>query len=111
MKCECFCNGHCCTSDCPNIRCDEFEEYYDIPASDSGYERVECKDCIYDDQHCDCDDCYFNGSEHCPKNGGNIMKTTSDIIKFLWEIARDYQTPLGLSMTLLAIHMLYEGGL
>ena len=70
-KCERFCNGHCCTSDCPNIRCDEFEEYYDIPASDAGYERVECKDCIYDDQHCDCNDCYLMGGEYCPKSGGD----------------------------------------
>lgn len=37
------------------------------------------------------------------------MKTTPEITKYLWEIARDYKTPLGLTMTLLAIQMLYDG--
>ena len=70
MKCENFCNYHCCTSACPDIQCDEFEEWYGIPASDSGLERIDCKDCIYNEKNCDCDDCYLQGSEYCPEFGG-----------------------------------------
>ena len=69
-KCKCFCNGHCATDDCPNIRCDEFENAWDIPASDAGLERVDCKDCIYNDERCDCDDRYLQGGEYCPEIGG-----------------------------------------
>ena len=69
-KCECFCNWHCCTSDCPSIQCDMFEERWDLPASDGGYEHVDCKDCAYNDRHCTCDDCYFQGGKECPEYGG-----------------------------------------
>lgn len=63
--CENFCNYHC-SYDCPNIDCDKIEEYYDIPCSDAGYERVKCKDCLYN-KHKSCDDCYFQNTEHCKK--------------------------------------------
>lgn len=72
MKCEHFCNYHCCTNDCPHIQCDEFEQTWDLPASEVGLERIKCKDCIYNDKHCDCNDCYFGGSKDCPKNGGKM---------------------------------------
>lgn len=64
-KCKEFGNLHCCTSDCPNIRCDEFEERYDLPSSDIGLERVACRHCEYNDKNCTCDDCLFQNSEYC----------------------------------------------
>ena len=70
MKCECFVNAHC-AFDCPNAKMEEFEDRYDIPASDAGYERIKCKDCNYFDKYCDCEDCYLMGTEDCPKYGGN----------------------------------------
>lgn len=70
MKCENFCNWHCSTTDCPNIQCDEFEEYWDVPAEDTGLERIKCKDCRYNDKHCGCDDCYFKSSKECPEYDG-----------------------------------------
>lgn len=70
MKCECFCNYHCSTNDCPNIQGDiATERYGDGIAEDMGLYRVECKDCIYSDKRCTCDDCYFKGSAECPKEG------------------------------------------
>lgn len=68
MKCEHFCNGHCCTSDCPNIQCDMADEKWGFGiASDMGLERIRCSDCVYYDKRCDCDDCYFKGVKECPK--------------------------------------------
>ena len=69
MKCEYFCNAHC-SYDCPNAAIEAFEERFDIPASDAGYERVKCRDCRYADKHCTCGDCYFKGGKECPENGG-----------------------------------------
>jgi hypothetical protein len=40
----CFVNGHCCY-DCPNAAIEEFEDYYDLPVEEAGYERIKCKDC------------------------------------------------------------------
>ena len=65
MICENFCNYHC-SYDCPNIQCDWIEDYYDIPCSDAGYERVKCKDCMYN-QNNNCGDCYLQSSEYCKK--------------------------------------------
>lgn len=67
MKCESFVNGHCCCFDCPNIRYDECQEWYGIPASDMGLERIDCKDCMYADESCSCDDCYLQKTHYCPK--------------------------------------------
>ena len=66
MKCENFCNAHC-SFDCPDADAEYFEDKYGIPASDGGYEHVECKDCVYADKRCTCDDCYFKGGKECPK--------------------------------------------
>lgn len=78
MKCEHFCNGHCCTSDCPNIQCDMADDKWGFGiAEDMGLERIRCSDCVYYDKRCDCDDCYFNGSAECPENGGNGSENNS----------------------------------
>lgn len=66
MKCENFCNAHC-SYDCPNAAIEEFEDYYDLPAEEAGLSRVKCKDCIYSDKRCDCDDCYFQNTPDCPR--------------------------------------------
>jgi len=70
MKCERFCNYHCTTNDCPNIQSDiAVERYGDGIAEDMGFYRVKCKDCIYNDKRCTCDDCYFKGGEECLEGG------------------------------------------
>ena len=66
MLCEFFCNAHC-SFDCPNAAIEAFENKYDIPASDAGYEYIKCYDCSYNDKFCSCDDCYLLGSEFCKK--------------------------------------------
>lgn len=69
--CSYFCNYHCCSNDCPNINVDEFEDRYDLPASEVGLERISCGQCQYNDKHCGCEDCLFQGSKECQKmNGG-----------------------------------------
>lgn len=70
QKCEHFCNAHC-SFHCPNVAIDEFEDKFDIPASDAGYERIKCKDCNYYDKYCTCDDCYFMDSEYCKNSNYN----------------------------------------
>lgn len=65
MVCKNFCNYHC-SYDCPNIRCDWIENYYDIPCSDAGYERTKCKDCIFNKNN-SCDDCYLQNTENCER--------------------------------------------
>lgn len=78
MKCEHFCNWHCCTSDCPNIQCDMADDKWGFGiAEDMGLERIRCSDCVYADKRCDCDDCYFKGGEECPENGGNGCENNS----------------------------------
>lgn len=62
---SCFTNKHCCFS-CPNAAADEFEERFDIPASDAGYERIEsCKVCYLNTG--ECEDCLFQHSKDCPE--------------------------------------------
>lgn len=61
---ECFVNRHCCF-DCPNFRVDEFEEFYDLPASEIGLERIKCKDCYFENG--DCKNCLFEGYPECPE--------------------------------------------
>lgn len=55
--------GYCCY-ECPNSRIDEFEDYYDLPASEIGAERISCKECYLNDGQCD--SCYFQNTEDCP---------------------------------------------
>ena len=64
MLCENFCNAHC-SFDCPNAAIEAFENKYDIPASDAGYEYIKCSECSYNVKFCSCDDCYFLGSKYC----------------------------------------------
>lgn len=64
MLCEFFCNAHCCF-DCPNAAIEAFENKFDIPASDAGYEYIKCSECCYNVKFCSCDDCYLLGSEFC----------------------------------------------
>ena len=63
-KKSCFVNSHCCI-DCPNFAIDEFENFYDLPASDAGLERTKCKDCHYETGLCK--DCLFYNSKECPE--------------------------------------------
>lgn len=70
MKCEQFCNYHCSTDDCPNIQYDAADQYWGFGiADDIGLERIKCRDCLYADKRCTCEDCYFMGSEECPETG------------------------------------------
>lgn len=71
----CFVNSHCCY-DCPNIAVDEFEERYDIPASDAGLERISCKNCHY--QTGEREDCLFQYSKDCPKVTSGVGEEVSD---------------------------------
>ena len=63
-KKPCFENCHCCY-DCPNFAIDEFENRYDIPASDAGLERTKCKDCYFETGLCE--DCLLENSGECPE--------------------------------------------
>lgn len=66
---SCFTNKHCCFS-CPNAAADEFEERFDIPASDAGYDRIEsCKVCYLNTG--ECEDCLFQNSKDCPEVENN----------------------------------------
>lgn len=65
QKCSNFCNAHCSCSDCPSIQADTFEDRFDLPASEIGLERIDCKDCEYNEKYCTCDDCYLICSEYC----------------------------------------------
>ena len=60
----CFANVHC-SYDCPNFQVDEFESYYDLPASDAGLERIKCKDCYLNSG--ECEDCLFQNCKECPE--------------------------------------------
>lgn len=59
---KCFVNIHC-SSDCPNFAVSEFEYIYDIPASDAGLERIQCRDCHYNTGRCE--DCLLSHTEVC----------------------------------------------
>lgn len=62
---QCFVNRHCAFN-CPNAAADYFEEYYDIPAIEAGYERISsCKVCYLNTG--ECKDCLFEHSENCPE--------------------------------------------
>ena len=61
-KCKHFCNIHC-VDDCPNARCDEFENRFDVPCEDAGCKRIKCKECHYNDKNCTCEDCLFQGDK------------------------------------------------
>lgn len=72
VKCERFCNGHCSSSDCPNIQYDMVNDKWGYGiAEDIGLERVRCSECCYNDNHCTCNDCYFQGGKDCLKFGGD----------------------------------------
>lgn len=64
-KCKSFVNVHC-SFDCPNAACEAFEQRFDIPCEDAGFSRIKCKDCVYYDKRCTCDDCFFQHSPECP---------------------------------------------
>lgn len=106
MKCENFCNAHC-SYDCPNAEIEAFEERFDIPASDAGYERIKCRDCRYSDKRCTCEDCYFKGSAECPRTE-MLMKTMHDIFEIIISGMRK-NTQTGNDMVLIAYRMLYDG--
>ena len=106
MKCENFCNAHC-SFHCPNADAEYFEDKYGIPASDGGYEHVECKDCVYADKRCTCDDFYFKGSAECPRTE-MLMKTMHDIFEIIISGMRK-NTQTGNDMVLIAYRMLYDG--
>lgn len=66
---SCFTNAHCCF-ECPNFQCDEFEERFDLPASEVGLERIKCKDCYLNSG--ECEDCLFQHSKECPEVEKNV---------------------------------------
>jgi hypothetical protein len=68
----CFVNGHCAYN-CPNFQCDEFEERFDLPASEAGYERIKCKDCYLNSG--ECKDCLFQNCKECPEVDNNVNYT------------------------------------
>lgn len=66
-KCEYFCNAHC-SYHCPNASLEGACDYWDLDPSDFGMEYISCRECLYNDKFCSCDDCYFMGNkEYCPK--------------------------------------------
>lgn len=70
-KCEMFVNGNC-SYDCPNAKLEAACDKWDLEPSDFGMEYTECKDCMYNDDNCDCDDCYMKGNkDYCPKERGD----------------------------------------
>lgn len=72
----CFVNGHCAYN-CPNFQCDEFEERFDLPASEAGYERIKCKDCYLNSG--ECEDCLFQfDSKECPEVNSDEPRTSNN---------------------------------
>lgn len=66
-KCEKFVNGNC-SCFCPNADLQGACDRWDLDPSDFGMEYIECKDCVYADDVCTCDDCYMMGEKnYCPK--------------------------------------------
>lgn len=67
---ECFVNSHC-SYDCPNAKLEYACDRWDLDPSDFGMEYIKCKECIYDDSNCTCNDCYMQGNkDYCPKEKG-----------------------------------------
>lgn len=63
---ECFVNAHCCTSDCPNMQRDEFDERYGFGiADDIDIKPQKCKSCMYNTGTCG--DCLFLNMPECPE--------------------------------------------
>lgn len=54
-----------CSFYCPEAIVCEFEDIYDVPASDAGLEHVSCKECVYNSGICK--DCLFLGCPECPE--------------------------------------------
>ena len=71
MKCDKFCNWHCSTMDCPNVQYSYVFNAMPYDPGDVGMTRIKCKDCKYNNDHCTCDDCYFQDTKECPKKGTN----------------------------------------
>lgn len=64
MKKKCFTNSHCCM-DCPNTAIEAIDDRYGYGiAGDMGFEKIKCKDCIYETG--ECSDCLFYGDKECP---------------------------------------------
>lgn len=76
-KCKIFCNSHCCY-DCPNLSCDAFEERYDLSCIEGGYERIDCKECQYNDKYMTCNDCFLIHSDECPNTRNYTIKLSTD---------------------------------
>lgn len=68
---DCFVNGHC-AYDCPNFQVDYFEEKYDLPASEVGFERIKCKECYLNSF--ECSDCYLENTDECPEKKSDSEK-------------------------------------
>lgn len=68
---DCFVNEHCSYC-CPNFQVDYFEEKYDLPASEVGFERINCKECYLNSF--ECVDCYFENTDMCPEQKSDSEK-------------------------------------
>lgn len=70
-KCEHFVNAQC-SYHCPNASLESACDRWDLDPSDFGMEYIKCKECMYFDDDCSCDDCYMMGKkEYCPKEMEN----------------------------------------
>lgn len=67
VKCDKFVNAHC-SYHCPNAQLEGACDRWDLDPSDFGLEYINCKDCYYSDDVCNCNDCFMQGNkEYCPK--------------------------------------------
>lgn len=66
-KCKKFVNANC-SYNCPNAYLEKACDKWDLDPIDLGMDYIKCKECIYYDKYCKCDDCYMMGDkEYCPK--------------------------------------------
>lgn len=66
-KCSNFVNANC-SYNCPNAALELACDRWDLDPTDFGMERITCKECNYNDDNCDCEDCYVNGVDgYCKK--------------------------------------------
>lgn len=66
-KCDYFVNANC-SYNCPNAKLEYACDKWDLDPSDFGLEHITCKECHYNDNNCNCDDCYMKGNkDYCEK--------------------------------------------
>lgn len=55
-KCGNFINANC-SYNCPNAALEAACDRWDLDPSDFGMERISCKECMYWEDNCTCEDC------------------------------------------------------